>query len=49
MKVLVTGANGFIGKNLISHLQEIDNMEIIKYDIEDTFDKIETNIRVHRM
>ena len=44
MKVLVTGANGFIGKNLISHLQEIDNMEIIKYDIEDTFDKIETNI-----
>ena len=44
MKVLITGSNGFIGKNLISHLQEIENVEIIKYDIEDTFDKIEENI-----
>ena len=27
MKVLVTGSEGFIGKNLISHLQEIENIE----------------------
>ena len=26
MKVLVTGSSGFIGKNLISHLQEINNL-----------------------
>ena len=44
MKVLVTGSNGFIGKNLVSHLQEIEDLEIVKYDIDDTFDKIESNI-----
>lgn len=45
MKVLVTGSNGFIGKNLISHLQEEKNIEIITFDIEDTFKKIESNIK----
>lgn len=44
MKVLITGANGFIGKNLRSHLQEDENIEIISYDKQDTFDKIEQNI-----
>jgi len=44
MKVLVTGSKGFIGKNLVSHLQEIENIEVISYDIEDSFDKIEKNI-----
>ena len=44
MKVLVTGSSGFIGKNLISHLQEKENIEIITYDIEDKFEKIEDNI-----
>ncbi len=44
MKVLITGSNGFIGKNLISHLQEIENIDLITYDIEDSFDKIENNI-----
>ena len=45
MKVLVTGSNGFIGKNLISHLQEEKNIEIITFDIEDAFEKIEGNIK----
>ena len=45
MKVLVTGSNGFIGKNLVSHLQEIDGLEIIKYDRDDSFDKIEKNVK----
>lgn len=44
MRVLVTGANGFIGKNLISHLNEEENIEIITYDIEDKFEKIENEI-----
>lgn len=35
MKVLVTGSSGFIGKNLISHLQEINNLEIVKFDKEE--------------
>ena len=44
MQILITGSNGFIGKNLKSHLQEIKNVEIIEYDIDDSFDKIENNI-----
>jgi len=44
MKVLVTGSNGFIGKNLVSHLQEIEGIEIIKYDKDNSFEEIEENI-----
>lgn len=44
MKILITGSKGFIGKNLISHLQEEENVEIITYDINDEFSKIENNI-----
>ena len=44
MKVLITGANGFIGKNLISQLQEIDDVNIIKFDIDTPFEIIENNI-----
>lgn len=32
MKILVTGSNGFIGKNLISNLSLLDNVQIYKYD-----------------
>lgn len=44
MKILITGSNGFIGKNLISHLKEINDLEIITFDVEDDFSKIESNI-----
>lgn len=44
MKVLITGANGFIGKNLISHLQELENIDIIKFDKDNKFNEIEENI-----
>ena len=44
MKVLVTGANGFIGKNLVSHLQEHNDIEVLKYDINTPFKLIEDNI-----
>ena len=40
MKVLITGANGFIGKNLVSQLQETENVEILKYDIDTPFEFI---------
>lgn len=41
MKVLVTGSNGFIGKNLIAHLREIKDIEIVTFEKEDDFEKIE--------
>lgn len=44
MKVLITGSNGFIGKNLISHLQEEKDIEILRYDIDTPFKLIEENI-----
>lgn len=44
MKVLVTGASGFIGKNLCQHLKSIDNLELITFDKDDDFSIIEKNI-----
>ena len=35
MKVLITGANGFIGKNLVAHLQERKDVEVLKFCHED--------------
>ena len=34
MKVLVTGANGFVGKNLIAELENQKCSEIFKFDID---------------
>ncbi len=34
MKILVTGANGFVGKNLIAELRNREYKEIFKYDID---------------
>lgn len=31
MKLLITGANGFVGKNLVAHLNEIENVEYVKF------------------
>lgn len=31
MKVLVTGANGFLGKNLLQHLSERKDLEVVKF------------------
>lgn len=44
MKVLITGSNGFIGKNLKTHIQEMENIEIIDYDIDDTIEKIKESL-----
>lgn len=45
MKVLVTGSNGFIGKNLCQHLKEINDVEIITFDRNDDFSIIEDSIK----
>lgn len=44
MRVLVTGSKGFIGKNLISHLNEMEEVSILEYDKDDSFSVIENNI-----
>jgi UDP-2-acetamido-2,6-beta-L-arabino-hexul-4-ose reductase len=44
-RVLVTGANGFVGKNLCLRLGMMDDIEIVKYDIDDSFSLIEDTIR----
>jgi len=36
MKVLITGTNGFIGKNLIARLTERDDMEVVSFTREHT-------------
>ena len=35
-KCLVTGANGFVGRNLCIHLENIDDVEVLKFDINNT-------------
>ena len=45
MKVLITGANGFVGKNLISHLSLNKDIEILKYDIESTEEELDKYTR----
>lgn len=35
MKILITGANGFVGKNLIAHLRERSDIEILSFGRED--------------
>ena len=40
MRVLITGSHGFIGKNLVCRLNEIDDIEIVEFNKEDDFSKI---------
>ena len=44
LKILVTGANGFIGKNLIEELNNRDYTEIYKCDINTTSQELEEYI-----
>lgn len=40
MKVLVTGANGFIGRNLVARLNELKDYEVISIDVNNTRDEL---------
>ncbi|MEG0314780.1 MAG: NAD-dependent epimerase/dehydratase family protein [Erysipelotrichaceae bacterium] len=40
MKVLVTGANGFLGKNLTATLSTMPDIEVLKFDINNTKEEL---------
>ncbi|WHI52438.1 NAD-dependent epimerase/dehydratase family protein [Microbulbifer sp. MLAF003] len=42
MKVLITGSNGFIARNLISHLEERQDIEILCFTRNDSLDALES-------
>lgn len=44
MKVLVTGAKGFIGKNLVARLKYEDDVEITEFDADDDLNEMLSNI-----
>ena len=41
MKVLVTGSNGFVGRNLISNLSLNKEIEVYEYDHNSTFEELD--------
>ncbi|WET12366.1 NAD-dependent epimerase/dehydratase family protein [Pseudomonas sp. D3] len=43
MKVLITGADGFLGRNLTTHLNEIPDVEIVKFCRGDNLSDIEVH------
>lgn len=45
MKILVTGAKGFIGKNLVSKLKELKIYEIIEIDKDNSKSELETSLK----
>ncbi|NWB25367.1 UDP-2-acetamido-2,6-beta-L-arabino-hexul-4-ose reductase [Pseudomonas gingeri] len=45
MKVLITGANGFVGQNLIAHLNERADIEVLRFTRDDSRDGLPDLIR----
>ncbi len=45
MRVLVTGSNGFIGKNLRERLSRIEEVEVVPFDKKDSIDDLEKKIQ----
>lgn len=43
-KILITGANGFIGKNLVARLNTMGNYDVIEYTLESTASQLEKAI-----
>ena len=41
MKVLITGSNGFVGKNLVEYLKTQNDLELFLYDTENTLSDLE--------
>jgi UDP-2-acetamido-2,6-beta-L-arabino-hexul-4-ose reductase len=40
MRILITGSNGFFGKNLVSHLNKKDGIDIFHFNRVDSFDSL---------
>ena len=45
MRILVTGSNGFIGKNLVMHLKERDDIEVICFNKDSPIDELSDAIK----
>lgn len=45
MKILITGAKGFVGKNLIAELRNRGYLDILKYDIDTSFATFDEYVR----
>ena len=45
MKVLITGANGFIGKNLRVILDKMSHIEVLTYTKENSFEELDNLIQ----
>ncbi|CAM3563119.1 NAD-dependent epimerase/dehydratase family protein [Erysipelothrix urinaevulpis] len=46
MKVLVTGSSGFVGKNLVSTLENTDGFEVLTFDRENSLEDLENYTKV---
>lgn len=44
-KILITGINGFIGKNLDTKLKELNKFEVFGYDVENREDELENLVK----
>lgn len=44
MKVLITGANGFVGKNLIAHLRERKDVEVVSFTRENSIAELASRV-----
>jgi len=45
MNLLVTGSNGFLGKNLIARINATDAGDVLPFDVLDSYDKLEESIK----
>ena len=45
MQVLVTGSNGFIGKNLLERLSRVEDVSVSTFTREDTLESLETKVQ----
>lgn len=46
MKILVTGANGFVGKNLVQFLKQNNDIEVLEYDVLSTDEELDNYCQI---